>query len=277
MSSFRIAQLAPMVVALAVAAAFPARGLELYIAGDLGISWYEGRGVGVNDIVAITNSGNSEDASPVYGGALGVQFPLNDALPWKMRLPAFGIPYWPGRELRFREGDEFQLPDWGVRTEVEYLGDRDAELTTPSFNPLDSYRADVKSWTLMGNLRVDVPIDAPVRATYGRVPFLEPLTIYVGGGAGIGNTELDVSTGVLAGSNDSQRFAWQALAGIGYDLNDRVKLSLGWRYVDLEKVKAPLFDQAAVDRGRYEIDPEANEFTASLSVRFWRLPPLLGD
>ena len=264
MNSARIAQLVPVVVSIAIAAAFPARGLELYVAGDLGISWYEGRGVGVNDVVAITNSGSSKDASPVYGGALGVQFPLDEALPWRTRLP-------------FSGGDEFRFPDWGVRVEAEYLRGRDAELTTPSFNPLDSYRVDAESWTLMGNLRLDVPIDAPVRATYGRVPFLEPLTIYVGGGAGLGNTELDVSTGVLAGSNDSQRFAWQALAGIGYDLNDHVKLSLGWRYLDLEKVKAQLIDQAAINRGRYELDPEAHEFTASLSVRFWRLPPLLGD
>jgi opacity protein-like surface antigen len=273
MHSFRLATLA----ALAIAAISPARATELYVAGDLGISWFEGRGVGVNDIVGSRDTGTSTDSTPIYGGSLGVQAALNEALPWKMRLPGFGIPYWPGHELRVHEGDEFQLPDWAVRFEVEHLRGRDAELTTPSFNPLDAYRSDVESWTLMGNLRIDVPITAPVRATYGRVPFLEPLTIYLGGGAGLGNTDLAVSTGLLEGSNEKQRFAWQALAGIGYDLSDRVKLSLGWRYVDLDSVKAQLFDQAGIRRGTYEIDPEANEFTASLSVRFWRLPPLLGD
>ncbi len=277
MRSVRFTQLAPLAVAAALAAVSPARGTELYLAGDLGISWYEGRGVGVNDVVPSRDVGTSDDSSPVYGGALGVQFPLNAALPWKMRMPGFGVPYWPGRELRFREGDEFQFPDWSVRAEVEHLRGRDAELTTPSFNPLDSYRSDVKSWTLMGNLRIDVPIHTPVRAMYGRVPFLEPFTLYMGGGAGLGNTELAVSTGVLAGNDEEQRFAWQALAGIGYDLNDHVKLSLGWRFVDLDSVKAQLVDQALINRGRYQIDPEAHEFTASLSVWFWRLPPLLGD
>ena len=173
---------------------------------------------------------------------------MNAALPWRMRLPGFGVPYWPGRELRFEGSDDVRFPDWTVRTEVEYLRGRDAELTTPSFTPLDAYRSDAESWTLMGKLRLDIPVRAPVRALFGyRAPFLEPVTLY--GGAG---------------------------AGIGYQLNDRVQLSLGWRYVDFGEAKTHLYDSAGVNRGRYSIDLDANEFTASLSVWFWRLPPLLG-
>ena len=97
-------------------------------------------------------------------------------LPWRMRLPGFGVPYWPGHELRFQGGEDVRFPDWETRFEVEYLRGRDAELTTPSFNPLDAYRSDVKAWTLMGKMRLDVPIRTPVARCSARVPFLEPLT-----------------------------------------------------------------------------------------------------
>jgi opacity protein-like surface antigen len=261
----------------ALSAAGPVRGAELYLSGDLGISWVDGDGVGVNDVVGNATAGVSEDATPVYGGALGAQFPMNAALPWRMRLPGFGVPYWPGRELRFEGSDDVRFPDWTVRTEVEYLRGRDAELTTPSFTPLDAYRSDAESWTLMGKLRLDIPVRSPVRALFGyRAPFLEPVTVYGGAGAGTAETDLKVSTGLLAGTAQRQRFAWQALAGIGYQLNDRVQLSLGWRYLDFGESKTQLYDSAGVNRGRYSIDLDANEFTASLSVWFWRLPPLLG-
>jgi hypothetical protein len=263
-------------LAALLGAAPAAHGAELYLSGDLGISWTSIDGLGTNDIVGITNSGSSEDATPVYGGALGVVFPLNAALPWRWNMPGFGVPYWPGRELRF-EGGETRFPEWEVRTEVEHLRGRDAELDTTSFNPLEPYRSDVENWTLMGKLRLDVPVRTPVRALLGRTPFLEPLSIYGGAGAGYAVTDMAVSTAVLFGSDDTEEFAWQALAGVGYQLNDRVKLSLGWRYLDLGQVKTQLFDTAFINRGRYRIDLEAHEFNASLSVWFWRLPPFLGE
>src|SRR6266850_6767073 len=108
---------------------------------------------------------------------------------------------WPGRELRYEGSDEAQFPDWEVRTEVEYLTGRDAEIATPSFNPLDTYRVDAQSWTLMGKLRLDVPLRTPVRAVLGRVPFLEPVSIYLGSGAGLGVSKLSVNTGVLTGKD----------------------------------------------------------------------------
>jgi hypothetical protein len=271
-------KLAWIAATAALLGAVPAPGSELYVSGDLGISWLSGDGVGRNDIVSLSNSGKSEDATPVYGGALGVMFPLDAALPWRMRLPGFDVPYWPGRELRFEGSDDVGFPDWTTRFEVEYLHERDAELSTPSFNPLDAYRSDVKVWTLMGKLRLDVPIRTPVRALLGRrAPFLDPITLYGGAGAGIAKTDLAVSTGLLVGDDDVQRFAWQGFAGIGYQLNDHAQLSLGWRYFDFGEAKAQLFDSSAVNRGRYSIDLDANEFTASLTVWFWRLPPLLGD
>jgi len=270
-------QLAWIALAAALHVASPARGAELFLAGDLGISFFHGRGVGTNDIVNISNAGHSEDSTPVYGGALGAMFPLSAALPWKMRMPGFAVPYWPGRELRFRESDEFGFPDWRVRVECEHLRGRDAEMTTPSFNPFDAYRVDAKSWTLMGKMRIDLPVRAPIDALYGRVPFLEPFTVYGGAGAGIVDTDFAVSTGLLIGSKESQKFSWQVLAGIGYELSEHVTLSVGWRYLNFGKAKTQLVDSTFTNRGRYAMDLEAHEFATSLTVWFYRLPPLLGD
>jgi len=272
------ARLACAVVAAWSCAAGPARAADLYLAGELGISWFGGDGTGTNDIVGVSNSGTSDDETPGWGVALGTVFPLNAALPWKMHLPGFGVPYWPGHELRYEGSDEATFPDWEVRTEVEHLRGRDAELATPSFNPFDTYRVDAQSWTVMGKVRLDVPLRTPVRALFGRVPAFEPVSFYAGGGAGIGVSKLSVNTGVLSGKDDDrQQFAWQGIAGIGYDLTDRVKLSLGYRYLGLGEAKARLLDSTGADRGHYKIDLEAHEFTASLAVRFWQLPPLLGD
>jgi opacity protein-like surface antigen len=276
MRSTPFRQLAWSAAAAAIWAATPAPAAELYLAGELGIASLSGDGTGTNDLVGITNSGSSNDASPVYGGALGIVFPLNAALPWHMRIPGFAVPYWPGRQLRFHGGEDVRFPDWGVRVEVEYLRGRDVDLSTQSFNALEPYRSDVESWSVMGKLRMDVPVRAPLYAMVGRVPFLDPLTLYGGGGAGIGVTDLAVGTGVLSGSDHAQEFGWQAIAGIGYQMTDRVKWSIGWRFYDLGEVETRLIDAAFTDRGSYSIELQAHEFTTSLSLSFWRLP-FLGE
>jgi opacity protein-like surface antigen len=252
-------------LAVVLVGAGPALAADLYLAGDIGISWLEGDGTGTNDVVGITNSGSSKDTSPVYGGALGIAFPLDAALPWRLRMPGSASA-----------GDGFRFPDWEVRFEVEHLRGRDFDLATRSFNTLEPYRADVESWSVMGKLRLDVPLRTPVYAALGRVPFFDPLTIYLGGGAGLGETDLHASTGLLFGSDTAQDFAWQAIAGFGYALNQRVKWSFGWRFYDLGEAKTPLVDSTQTVRGRYSIDLEAHEFTTSLSFVFWRLP-FLGE
>lgn len=277
MRSSPFPQIAWIAAAAVVWAASPAQGSELYVSGELGVSQMAGDAVGTNDLVGISNSGKSEDASPVWGGGLGAIFPLNAMLPWRLRLPGFGVPYWPGHELRFDGREDVRFPDWKTRFEVEYLRGRDGELTTDSFNPFDAYRSDIKTWTVMGKMRLDVPVRAPIDALWGRVPFLEPLTIYMGGGAGLAFTDLAVSTGLLVGDDRAQEIAWQGIAGIGYQLNERVTLSMGWRYHDFGKVKTQLNDASFTNRGRYTVDLTAHEFTTGLSIWFWQLPPLLGE
>ena len=48
------------------------------------------------------------------------------------------------------------------------------------------YRSDVSGSSLMAVLRLDVPIQAPITAMFGRIPVLEPLSIFGGGGVGVG-------------------------------------------------------------------------------------------
>jgi opacity protein-like surface antigen len=264
------------IAATALLAALPVAGAELYLAGDIGIASLSGDGSGTNDFVGLTNTGSSTDEAPVYGAALGLQFPLNAALPWRMRLPEFGIPYWPGREIHFDGGEDVRFPDWGVRFEIEHLRGRNVDLATDSFNAFEPYRSSIKSWSVMTKLRLDVPVRAPIAAMFGRVPFLDPLTLYGGAGVGLGVTDLKVGTGVLAGSDNVKGLGWQAIAGFGYTLNDRVKWSIGYRYTDLGQAKAQLFDATGTNRGRYAVDLQAHEFTTSLSFAFWRLP-FLGD
>jgi hypothetical protein len=38
----------------------PARAADLYLAGDLGISWFGGEGTGTNDIVGVSNRGSGD-------------------------------------------------------------------------------------------------------------------------------------------------------------------------------------------------------------------------
>jgi len=261
---------------LAWTASPPAGAAELYLAGDIGISSIDAEGDGFNSVVDISNSGESNDSSPVYGVALGMAFPLDSAIPARLRIPGFSVPYWPGRALRFHGSEDVRLPDWDVRFEAEYLRGRDVELSTPSFAALEPYRSDVGSWSVMGKLRLDVPVRTPLNAIIGRVPFLDPLTLYVGGGAGLGVTELDASTGIAFGSEETMEFAWQAVAGLGYRLNERVTWSVGWRFYDLGEVETRLADVTGTDRGRYGVDLHAHEFTTSLSFAFWRVP-FLGD
>ena len=52
---------------------------------------------------------------------------------------------------------------------------------------------------------------------------------------------------------------------------------MGWRYHDFGEAKTQLVDASFTNRGRYTVELTAHEFTTSLSIWFWRLPPLLGE
>jgi hypothetical protein len=237
---------------------------ELYVSGLAGFSSGAGEGSGSNDLIGESGSGEDTDASPMYGGAFGVAVPLSQA------VPTFDLPYWPGRSVRINGSESFRLPGWRTLFEAEGITGREFELSTPGHSTLTPYVTEARSTTFLGNVRLDVPIQAPLNLLFGRLPMLEPVTIYVGGGAGVGWNDISTSDTVNAGSDDSFKFAWQAGTGLGYAMSDTVHASFGYRYLDLGSAEVK-FD-AGPNEGKYDADLHAHEATVSLRFQFYHIP-----
>lgn len=86
-------------------------------------------------------------------------------------------------------------------------------------------------------------------ASFANIPFLvnaklqypnaSPLTPYIGAGLGFSESILDVGSLTvndveMHGSASDTVFAWQAFAGLRYALNERMGLSLEYRYFDAQ-------------------------------------------
>lgn len=244
---------------------------ELYLAGRVGISSGEGDGTGVIELgPPVVGSGSDDDSSPVYGTAFGVAVPLSDVVPWALRFPSFDVPYWPGHSLHFEGDEEFRFPGWRTLFEVEALFGRDYDLATPSGTSVSPYHSEVESRSFMGNARLDVPLRTPITALFGRLPALEPLTLYGGGGAGVSWNDIRTSGPANLGDDTTWEFAWQAGAGFGYQLSDTAHLSIGWRYVDLGDVE--LDSSCGGARCRFDADVTAHEVMTSLRFEFYHVP-----
>jgi opacity protein-like surface antigen len=257
------------VLLAAVSLAGTAGAADLYIATGAGFSMADAEGDGSNELVSGV-SGDDDDSSPVYGGALGVAVPLSDVFPWSLRIPSFDVPYWPGRAIHFTGSEDFRFPGWSTLIELEGMTGREYRFSTPGVSPLTPHNSDVDSTSFMGNVRLDFPIQAPMTALFGRLPMLEPLTLYGGGGVGIGWNEIETTDTVNSGSDESFDFAYQGMAGVGYALSDTTHLSLGWRYYHLGKVKTRLDE--GPNPGVYSADIAAHEYSASLRFHFYHVP-----
>lgn len=264
-----LTSLAAILCAL-VAIAGAAGAADLYVSGAAGFSNGTADGNGSNELVNSPLTGEDDDSTPVYGGSLGVAVPLSDVFPWSLRIPSFDVPYWPGRAIHFSGSEDFRFPGWRTLIEAEAMTGREFRFSTPGVSALTPHNSDVDSTSFMGNVRLDVPIQAPMTALFGRLPMLEPLTIFTGGGAGIGWNEIETTDTVNSGSDESFDFAYQVMAGLGYALSDQTHLSLGWRFYDLGKVNARL-DQGP-NAGDYSADITAHEFTTSLRFHFYHVP-----
>jgi opacity protein-like surface antigen len=191
------------------------------------------------------NRGDDSDSAWVLGGAFGYAVAFNEMAPldWD----------WP-------------LADWTVRFELEAKGGGDTEYITQG---LDPYISTVSTWQLMNNFWLDVPLDAPVRWALGRVPWLAPLTFQAGAGIGLSSTEIETTNNTFSGSTDGYGFAWQAGAGFGYRLTDRVTLGLGYRYLDLGNHSFQLGSGSFPDPlGTMEVDLVSHELNFGIRVAF---------
>jgi len=244
---------------------------ELYLAGRVGISNGNADGTGVIELgPSVVGSGSDGDSSPVYGIAFGTAVPLSDVIPWALRFPSFDVPYWPGHSLHFEGDEEFRFPGWRTLFEIEALFGRNYDFATPSGSAISPYHSEVESSAFMANARLDVPLRTPITALFGRLPVLEPLTVYGGGGAGASWNDIRTSGPQNLGDEKSWEFAYQINAGLGYALTDTAHLSLGWRYIDLGTVG--LDSTCGGARCTFDADVTAHEVMTSIRFEFYHIP-----
>ena len=270
-----VRRLEPALLAALVLLLFSPAGhaAELYVSGNLGISFAEGEADYSNNL-GLELGGSDSDQSPTYGGALGMSFPLRELLPWRLRLPSFDVPYFPGRSWHVAGSEDWRFPGWRTQVEIEGQTGRDFEIITDGPNALVPFVSRITSHSFMFNTRLDVPIQAPLHVFFGRLPFLEPVTLY--GGAGVGSSLNEIeSTDTTLGqdSDDDFALAWQAKAGFGYALTDSVHLSLGYLYYDLGELDVSFGETSTA---KMSVDLVAHEFTSGITVHFYRIP-FLGE
>ncbi len=225
----------------------PARAADVYLAGSLGNSAGDGSASTSTDFYDV--SGDDVDASPVYGGAVGLGFTLEEALPQVV---------------------SFELPSWIVRIELEFLTGRDYELSTPAPGAGDHFLNEFDARTLMPNLSLAVPVREPVRWLFGRVPLLEPMSLVGNVGIGISSFDFTAADNTSSSEDSGLEFAWQAGLGLDYELTDTTSLLLGWRYVSLGEAGAGV--KGVVGGGDYSLDVASHEIVAGVRVEFYSTP-----
>jgi len=236
-----------------------ASGGNLYASGDIGFGFLNGDVGGTTEgVVTFDNTGSDNDASPIFGGTIGFEFPLDEALPWDIPLPGW-------------MGESFRMPSWTVRTELEGRYRLDSEFLTDGFSPATPFRTEVSSWSVMHNLWMDFPVSPPISALFGRVPLLEPMKIYTGVGLGLAGNTADTSDTVVRGSDTSYSFAYQFGGGLSYALTEWATISLGYRYVDLGQVDVSLED-AGSSAGNLTVDLTGHEIGTALRFNFYSIP-----
>jgi hypothetical protein len=253
----------------ALALSTPALAADLYVSGVIGISNATGDTKFSTDLLPEASTGDDDDTSPVYGGAVGMAFPLSELMPWRLRIPSFDVPIWPGKAAHFEGSEDFRFPGWRTSLEIEAQTGRDYEIITPGESEITPVISNVSSSSFMTNFRLDIPIQAPLHIFFGRLPMLEPVTLFGGAGVGASLNEIEANdTTVGKDSDKGFTFAHQFKAGIGYALTDTIHLSAGWRYYNLGELETGTGSQ----NSKVSTEVVANEFTSALTWHFYHLP-----
>jgi hypothetical protein len=239
----------------------PAFAADVFLSGNFSVfSGTTGEATGETEFFDI--EGEDSDSSPAIGGTLGLAFPIDEA------LPAI---------------QQYEMPSWLVRGEIEYMTGRDYEFRTDGANS-DDFFNEVDAWTVMPTVALEIPIREPIRWAFGRVPVLELMSITGNVGVGISQVTLDVTDNVSQGNSDELEFAWQAGLGLSYELTDITTLTFGWRYLSLGTAEADLEFGPQAPAGDYELELSSHEFNVGLRInlysaplkdmhpRYWRMP-----
>ncbi len=227
---------------LLVFASSPTYSVDLYGKGNVFVSDGEGSSSGQTTFFPLT--GDDDDQSPAYGGAVGLAFTLEEALTKIDRVP---------------------VPSWRVRLELEGTWGRDYEFRTAGG---DGFFTEVEADTIMPSVWLEVPVHEPVSWIFGRVPVLEPLRLYGGGGIGWADIDIQTTDNISSGSDSTSESATHWGVGLSYDLTRNVTWSLGYRKVDLGDLEVDLLN-GPTSFGTYELELDSSEITTGMEVRFF--------
>lgn len=105
-----------------------------------------------------------------------------------------------------------------LRMELEgtYMDNKIDSFKIAGVNVLNS--GDFEQVALMGNLVLDVA-------------FYEGLYGYIGGGVGALYSDLTFDVGLGSGSGSDWNFAYQGIAGLGFDISDSIAVTAGYRII----------------------------------------------
>jgi hypothetical protein len=185
------------------------------------------------------------DASPTYGGSLGLAFALDEALP---------------------QVKGFELPSWVVRTELEFLMGRDYELRTDGAGVDDFFLSEVDAWTLIPNVSLEVPVRSAVSWLFGRVPVLEPMSLYGNLGIGAAPSASTPTTSRAARPASSLPGGGRRhhLRADGHHLlHARLALPLRHHEAELSGIQGG---------GSYQLDLSSHEIVTGLRLNFYTAP-----
>lgn len=172
---------------------------------------------------------------------------------------AGGVPYDTGYAISGVVGYQFAEQPYGnFRTELEaFYSENDiGDNFVPNTGLTSGLGGDLKNAGAMVNVYYDM---SQLNSRF--VPF-------VGVGVGFSNVDLNIDGAGLTYGDDKTVFAYQAIAGVRYDLNDNWALTLDGRYVG---VSDPEFQMVADNvTGLTNADPdfEYDSFRTSLGVQY---------
>jgi opacity protein-like surface antigen len=241
----------------ALAASAARSDWQIYVSGDVGISTsdLDSDGDYVSATPDVRMKGMDSDSSPLVGGAVGLEIPMDEILPREWLL-------------------DVRPPDWPVRFEIEGAGLREYELRTRAGG--DKFYSEVEVATLFINGWLDIPMISiwrPFQYLFGlgRQPrvrsWLDPMSLYLGTGIGTGFLDFKGTSNALSLSDDTIDFAWNAGVGVDYALTERVSVGAGYRYVGVGKQSIDVDGPQGSGAGdELDYEQDIHEFRAMLRV-----------
>lgn len=151
----------------------------------------------------------------------------------------------------------YNFHNTGLRAEAEigYLSSSVESHDIAGVGTFDGEDADGDTSAFFGlaSIYYDIPLNAPIK------PF-------VGGGIGVADVSFDShgtsATGTVLDDN-STAFAWHLTGGVGYDINERLALEVGYRYLEFDGV-----DLTALDGTTTSTDASNHIVFAGLKYKF---------